>query len=88
MPVSVSQRAASVAVPGFVPGRGVECGLINLAFPPGRRGRETQAPAGAPTEVSVLPLWEGCRESRRCSRDTYLESYITKYTSIRRLAAV
>ena len=30
------------------------------------------------------PLWEGCRESRRCSRDTYPESYIIKYTSIRR----
>ena len=30
-------------------------------------------------------LWEGCRESRRCSRDTYPESYITKYTIIRRL---
>ena len=29
-------------------------------------------------------LWEGCRKSRRCSRDTYPESYITKYTSIRR----
>ena len=29
--------------------------------------------------------WEGCRESRRCSRDTYPESYTTKYTSIRRL---
>jgi hypothetical protein len=28
---------------------------------------------------------EGCRESRRCSRDTYPESYINKYTSIRRL---
>ena len=27
---------------------------------------------------------EGCRESRRCSRDTYPESYIPKYTSIRR----
>ena len=25
--------------------------------------------------------WEGCRESRRCSRDTYPESCITKYTS-------
>ena len=31
------------------------------------------------------PLWQGCRESRRCSRDTCPESYITKYTSIRRL---
>ena len=30
------------------------------------------------------PLWEGCREGRRYSRDTYLESYITKYTSIQR----
>jgi len=25
---------------------------------------------------------EGYRESRRCSRDTYLESYITKYTLV------
>jgi len=25
-----------------------------------------------------LPLWEGYHESRRCSRDTYPESYITK----------
>jgi len=25
---------------------------------------------------------EGCRDSRRCSRDTYPESYITKYTSV------
>jgi len=32
----------------------------------------------------VGPLCEGCRESRRYSRDTYPESYITKYTSIRR----
>jgi len=29
-------------------------------------------------------LWEGYRESRRCSSDTYPESYIAKYTSIRR----
>ena len=28
--------------------------------------------------------WEGYHESRRCSRDTYPESYTTKYTSIRR----
>ena len=27
---------------------------------------------------------EGCSESRRCSRVTYLESYIIKYTSIQR----
>ena len=27
----------------------------------------------------------GCRESRRCARDTYPESYITKDTGIRRL---
>jgi len=31
--------------------------------------------------------WEGYRESRRCSRDTYPESYITKYTGIRRSRA-
>ena len=29
-------------------------------------------------------LWAGYHESRRCSRDTYPESYITKHTSIRR----
>ena len=29
-------------------------------------------------------LWEGCRESRSCSRDTYPESCITKYASMRR----
>jgi len=28
-------------------------------------------------------VWEGYHESRRCSRDTYPESYTTKYTSIR-----
>ena len=33
-------------------------------------------------------LREGCRENRRCSRDTYPESYITKYTSIRREAGI
>jgi len=25
-------------------------------------------------------LWEGHHEGRRCSRDTYSKSYITKYT--------
>ena len=38
-----------------------------------------------PQHPPHIPLWEGCRESRRCSRDTYPESYITKYTGIRRL---
>jgi len=36
-------------------------------------------------ESSLMIDWEGHHESRRCSRDTYPESYITKYTSIRRL---
>ena len=27
-------------------------------------------------------LWEGFRESRRCSRDTYLESYTTEYALV------
>jgi len=30
----------------------------------------------------VGPLWEGYHESRRCSRDTYPESYITEYTLV------
>jgi len=33
------------------------------------------------------PAREGCHESRRCSRDTYSEPYITKHTSIRRKTA-
>ena len=37
------------------------------------------------TEKFAMIVWEGCRESRRCSRDTYPESYIAKYTSIQRL---
>ena len=35
------------------------------------------------TNDDVLkPLWEGCRESKKCSRDTYAESYITQYTRV------
>ena len=30
-----------------------------------------------------IGCWEGCRESRRCSRDTYPESCITKNASVR-----
>jgi hypothetical protein len=33
-------------------------------------------------ETCYEPLWEGYHESRRCSRDTYPESCITKYTCI------
>jgi len=36
------------------------------------------------THTHAGPLWEGYHESRRFSRDTYPESYITKYTSMRR----
>jgi len=32
-------------------------------------------------------IGEGYHESRRCSRDTYPESYITKFVSIRRLSS-
>ena len=43
------------------------------------------APQGAYTHSpAVLVLWSvirGDHESRRCSRDTYPESYITKYTA-------
>ena len=31
----------------------------------------------------VGSLWEGYHVSRKCSRDTYPESYITKYTSMK-----
>ena len=39
---------------------------------------------GSPHDrLKVGWIMEGYRESRRCSRDTYSESHITKYTSIR-----
>ena len=38
------------------------------------------------TDTLAGPLWEVYRESRRCSRDTYSMSYITKFTSLRRSA--
>ena len=43
-------------------------------------------PAVWPTHLTNFKknLWEGCRARRGYSRDTYPESYITKYTSIRR----
>ena len=30
----------------------------------------------------ITSLWEVYHESRRCSRDTYPESYITNYTAV------
>ena len=33
---------------------------------------------------AISDLWQGCRESRSCSRNTYPESYITKCPSKRR----
>ena len=40
---------------------------------------------GSASSRKVIYLWEGCRENRRCSRDTYPELYVTKNASIRRL---
>ena len=45
--------------------------------------REASALAETNTGVD-RPLWEEYHESRRCSRDTYPESYITKYTHAKR----
>ena len=42
-----------------------------------RRGRGDPA-----SRVVDLSVWEGFRESRRCSRDTYPDSYITEYILI------
>ena len=36
------------------------------------------------TDLSIAgPAWEGCRERRRCSRETHPESHTTKHTSVR-----
>ena len=37
-----------------------------------------------PRAAGKRPSWGGCRKRRRCSRDTYPESHITKCNSIRR----
>ena len=50
------------------------CALI-----PNRRRRK-----GVTRSQHGATRWEGCCESRTCSRDTYPASCITKYTSIRR----
>ena len=39
---------------------------------------------GSPVHPQLHTPHEGFHESRRCSRDTYAESYITQYTSIQR----
>ena len=54
---------------------------------PSRTCNESKEEEQALASASVLgvAVLEGCCESRRCSRDTYPQSYITKYTSIRRL---
>jgi len=56
-----------------------------------RVGRDEKRASGASRQNTpiteqkgVCDSEEGYRESRRCSRDTYPESNITKYTSIRR----
>ena len=40
-------------------------------------------------KLTGMPVgdWHRCRESRRRSRDTYPETYITKHTSVRRKIA-
>ena len=54
------------------------CGLRMSSIP------EREAFAVRDDRSRVAWLWEGYYESRRCSRDTYPESYITKYTSVLR----
>ena len=54
-----------------------------------RRASPTSASVGLSRGLfsilqTILKLIDGYHESRRCSRDTYPESYITKNTSLRR----
>ena len=48
-----------------------------------RSNPETRNPK--PEKCSAILLDGGYHESRRCARDTYPESYTTKYSTIRRL---
>ena len=54
-----------------------------LSCPQSPKAKSTPPPLRASPQP-IRSLSEGYHESRRCSRDTYPESYITKYTSIRR----
>ena len=69
---------------------GQHCGwpvhLRALGATEGRGTCKPVKPRFSPRRSDKSPLWERHHESRRCSRDTYPESYITKYTSIRRLS--
>ena len=61
--------------------------LRPMAIKPANATLEEGGRAGTlPSVFRVDRLWEGYHESRRCSRDTYPESYITQYTSIRSLS--
>ena len=52
---------------------------------PGKHSTITRFGNGSTEKYRTLvSYWEGCRKSRRCLRDTYPESHITKNTSIRR----
>ena len=60
--------------------------VVERMGPPLRKRRQQLKITGR--EMQIRDLWEGCRQSSKCSRDTYPESYITKYTRIRRLQGV
>ena len=67
-------------------GSRVEDSILRAWVAPDQRPpRASTRSKGLGFTCHFLCLWEGCRESRRCSRVTYPESCITKYTSTRRL---
>jgi len=87
-PLSARERPLAVVLSGSRASRWQSCSDCQraalqkqvLRLVPG-----SQLPMVTPVSQLLMgPLWEGYRESRRCSRDTYPESYITQYTSIRR----
>ena len=68
-----------IQVLGFVSVGSRVQGVINVEC----RVQGSTLELGVHTHVG--PLWKGYHESTKCSRNTYPESHITKYTSIRRL---
>ena len=50
---------------------------------PVTRIKKQRTPARVKSKTALIladGLWEGYHESRRCSKDTYPASYMTKYT--------
>ena len=87
-----SRMVAEVPNPYPLNPRTARCGLPKVASRPLSYRHSSFCGSGSESFRNKadcrFAFWEGYHESRRCSRDTYPESCIAKYTSMRRLNPV